>query len=152
MKKLNITKTHLAVGGGFVFLVVLIYFLGKNQGRTEKTNKEIDVKVRIKDKNGETILYDPSELVRKLHKGLTTTYYFDFSERCTPIKEFYKLEATKFMAVVAAYKTAYGVDIQTHMKACYRTCSQEASSDERMPSDYFSLIYQKITNLQTLIN
>jgi hypothetical protein len=152
METPKITKTHLALGGGFVFLIVLIYFLGKDKGRTEKTNKEIDVKVRINDENGNSILYDPSTLVRALHKGLTTTYYFDFSERCIPIQQFYELEATKFMAVVAAYKTAYNVDIQTHMKACYHTCPQKATSENRLPLDYFSLIYQKITNLETLIN
>ncbi len=153
MIKYRPTKTHLAIGGGvFALLVALIYFLGKSQGRTENTSETIDVKVRINDQNGGTILYDPIHLVRALNKGLTTTYFWDFSERCEPIKELYELEAVQFMATVAAYKKTYGEDIQTHMRACHRTCSMPYTDKAEIPADYFTLIYNKINNLNQIIN
>jgi len=147
MKKVeDINKKYLFIGGGllFVFAVILLF---RKKGNTTKTEqKDIDVKVTIEDENGNTTVYAPNPLLVRLNKGLITRYYFDFSERCEPIKELYNLDAARFMATVKAYKVKYNEDIQTHMKACNVDCNTGAGYDT-----YFDKIYQRIDALKDII-
>jgi|VirMetMinimDraft_7_1064189.scaffolds.fasta_scaffold82685_2 hypothetical protein len=142
-----LTKNQMYIGGVLV-LIVLIFVLGNYFGKTSKTNKQIDVQVDIKDENGNTIDYDPNELLERLNKGLTTTYFFDFSERCDPIQELYELDSVRFMAVVRAYKVKYGVDIQVHIAACNVGCD---GSGGYGGYGYFMLIEKRIAGLESII-
>ena len=149
MKKFTVSSKQLAIGGGVLLLLALVFVIGQYQGKVSKQEKEIDVKVNIKDENGQTISYDPNPLLEKLNKGLTSWYFFSSSittERCGPIGELYDLDAVRFMATVRAYKTKYGVDIRTHMNAVYRSCVSQSGK-----GDYFDLITQRIDNLDNLI-
>ncbi|WMX16559.1 hypothetical protein [Aureispira sp. CCB-E] len=147
MKKADKQKMLYGVGA-LVLVLMVVFVLGKLQGRTEKEQREIDVQVDIKDENGQTVTYDPNPLLERLHKGLTTRYYFDFSERCDPIKELYSLDSVRFMAAVRAYKVKYGIDIQVHMKACNVDCNVNTGLQAL---SYFDLIYQRINNLKDII-
>lgn len=142
-----LTKNQLYIAG-LVVLIVLIFVLGNYFGKTSKTNKHIDVQVDIKDENGDTLAYDPNDLITRLNKGLTTRYYFDFSERCIPIKELYELDSLRFMAAVKAYRAKYGTDIQVHMQACNVGCD---ASPDLGSLGYFSLIYNRIDNFKDII-
>jgi len=142
-----LTKNQLYLSGGVV-LIVLIFVLGSYFGKKSKTNKQIDVQVDLKDENGNTIAYDPNELLERLNKGLTTRYYFDFSERCDPIQELYELDSVRFMAVVRAYKVKYGTDIQVHMAACNVGCD---GSGGYGAYGYFMLIEKRIKELESII-
>jgi len=146
MKKVaDVNKKYLFIGGGllFVFAVVLLF---RRKESNNKEQKDIDVKVTIEDDNGNTTVYDPNPLLVRLNKGLITRYYFDFSERCEPIKELYNLDAARFMATVKAYKVKYNEDIQTHMKACNVDCNTGVGYDT-----YFDKIYQRIDALKDII-
>jgi hypothetical protein len=146
MKKAD--KQKLYIGLGALALVLMVVFVfGKMKGRDENEQREIDVKVNIKDENGQTVTYDPNPLLKRLNKGLITRYYFDFSERCDPIKELYALDSVRFMATVRAYKEKYGVPIKTHMLPCYVDCNTGANSTE----NHFDLIYNRIDNLKDII-
>ena len=101
----------------------------------------------FKDEHGQTVAYDPNELLGRVNKGLITRYYFDFSERCNPIKELYDLDPARFMAAVRAYKVKYGVDITIHMKACNVDCNIKTGINSL---SYFDLIYQRINQLQVV--
>ena len=147
MKKFTVSSKQLAIGGGVLLLLALVFVIGQYQGKVSKQEKEIDVKVNIKDENGQTVPYDPNPLLQRLNKGLTTRYYFDFSPRCNAIKELYALDAARFMATVRAYKVKYNEDIQTHMKACYVDCNTGTGGGE----NYFDLIYQKIAALDNIV-
>lgn len=125
----------------------MVFLLGKHFKKSNTEQKDVDVKVHIKDQNGQTVAYDPNPLLQRLNRGLTTRYYFDFSERCNPIKELYNLDAARFMATIKAYKAKYNEDIKTHMKACYVDCNTGAGGGE----NYFSLIYQRINALKDVI-
>lgn len=142
-----LTKKQLYIGG-VVILIVFIFVLGNYFGKTSKTNKQIDVQVDIKDENGNTVAYDPNELLERLNKGLTTRYYFNFSERCDPIQELYALDSIRFMAAVKAYRAKYGEDLKAHMKACYVGC--DASIELGSPG-YFNLIYNRIDTLKGVV-
>ena len=147
MKKADKKKMLYGVGA-LVLVLMVVFVLGKLQGRTEKEQREIDVQVDIKDENGQTVTYDPNPLLERLHKGLTTRYYFDFSERCDPIKELYALDSVRFMAAVRAYKVKYGVNIQVHMNECNVGCDAPTQLGSL---GYFSLIYNRIDNLKDII-
>jgi hypothetical protein len=146
-KNLAITKNQLYISGAVV-LIVLIFVLGNYFGKTSSTNKKIDVQVDLKDEEGNTITYDPNELLEQLHKGLTTTYFFDFSERCEPIKALYNLDAVRFMATVRAYKVKYGVDLQIDIAGCNVGCSESGSYGKY---GYFMLIEKRIKELDSIV-
>ena len=94
------------LGGGAILAIgSYIYFTGL--AAEKEKEKEISIGVNITDANGQTISYDPSTLMRKLHKGLTTSYFFDFSERCEPLQQLMNLDNLRFMATVKAYQKAY---------------------------------------------
>lgn len=134
--------------GALVLVLMVVFVLGKLQGKSENEQREIDVKVNIKDDQGQTVVYDPNELLKRLNKGLTTTYFLNSSAnkgRCRAIEELYKLDAPRFMATVKAYQEKYGVSIVTHMKACYFTCYNNEGS-------IYKLIEQRIIHLKNLIN
>ncbi|BDS12989.1 hypothetical protein [Aureispira anguillae] len=140
MKIKEMNTSYLAWGSALVVILIVVFVFGKMQGRAENDSEEIDVLVNIKDEQGQTVSYDPNELLKRLNKGLTTRYYFDFSERCQPIKELYNLDAVRFMATIKAYKKKYQEDIATHMQACYTTCK---TIGEYRGESYFDLIYAK---------
>ncbi|BDS12389.1 hypothetical protein [Aureispira anguillae] len=146
--KPQINNHHLLLGAGLVLVLILVFVFGKHFKKDNTEQKNIDVKVNIKDQNGQTIAYDPNPLLIRLNKGLTTRYYFDFSERCNPIKELYNLDAARFMAAVKAYKSKYNEDITTHMKACYANCKTTGTYNGE---NYFDLIYQRIAALRDVI-
>lgn len=146
--QLNHINKNYAVFGGLVLVLVVVFILGKMRGKAEKEHKEVDVTVNIKDENGQQVTYNPDELLTRLHKGLTTRYYFDFSERCNPIKELYALDSVRFMAAVRAYKVKYGVDIQVHMNECNVGCDAPVQMGSL---GYFSLIENRIDNLKDII-
>jgi len=131
-----------------VLLLIVVFAYGKMQGLAENEEREIDVIVDIKDENGQTVSYDPNPLLVRLNKGLTTRYYFDFSERCDSIKELYSLDSVRFVAVVKAYKEKYGVDIQVHMRACYVDCNVKIGVQAL---NHFDLIYDRIEKLKDII-
>jgi hypothetical protein len=139
-----LTKNQLYIGGAVV-LIALIFVLGNYFGKTSKTKKQIEVQVDIKDENGNTVVYYPNELLERLNKGLTTRYYFDFSERCEPIEELYALDSIRFMAAVKAYRVKYGEDLKTHMEACHVGCGDGG------PIGTFNLIYNRINSLKDII-
>ncbi|WP_156039927.1 hypothetical protein, partial [Aureispira sp. CCB-QB1] len=99
---------HLFLGAGALLAIALAYLIGKRQKKAVE-QREIDVTVNLQDEHGQTVVYDPNPLLVRLNKGLITRYYFDFSERCNPIKELYDLDPARFMATVKAYKVKYGV-------------------------------------------
>jgi hypothetical protein len=143
-------KNKLGIGlGVFIVILMLVFVYGKMKGRDENEDREISVVVDIKDENGQTVTYDPNPLLIRLNKGLTTRYYFDYSERCTPIKELYSLDSLRFVAVVKAYKEKYGVDIQVHMKACYVDCNVKTGIQAL---NHFDLIYDRIDKLKDIIH
>ncbi len=149
MNKETITSNkHIFLGVGILLALIIAFLIGKRFKKSPTENKEIDVKVNIQDENGQTVAYDPNPLLIRLNKGLTTRYYFDFSERCNPIKELYNLDAARFMAAIKAYKTKYNEDITTHMKACYVDCNTGTGNN----ANYFDLIYQRIAALRDIIN
>jgi hypothetical protein len=145
---LNKFNTNYALFGGVVLVLVVVFLIGKKKGETETEQKEVDVTVNIKDENGQAVTYNPNELLARLNKGLTTRYYFDFSERCDPIKELYSLDSVRFMAAVRAYKAKYSVDIQVHMKSCNVDCNVNSGVNAL---SYFDLIYKRIDNLKDII-
>jgi hypothetical protein len=147
-KEILTENKTLFLGAGLILVLVIAYLIGKRSKKGQTEQKAIDVQVNIKDENGQTISYDPNPLLIRLNKGLTTRYYFDFSERCNPIKELYNLDAPRFMAAVKAYKTKYNEDIITHMKACYVDCNTGTGNG----ANYFDLIYQRIAALRDIIN
>jgi hypothetical protein len=147
IKKEDHKKIMLGIGALALILMVVFVF-GKMKGREENEQQEIDIQVNIKDENGDTVSYDPNPLLRRLNKGLITRYYFDFSERCDPIKELYSLDSVRFMATVRAYKAKYDVDIQVHMKACNATCNVNTGIQAL---SHFDLIYSRIDNLKDII-
>lgn len=143
-----VQEKYLWIGGGVLLVLAIAFLLGKYLGKNPKTEeREIDVKVNIQDQNGNTVPYDPEPLLRKLNYGLTTRFYFDFSERCNPIKELYNLDAARFMATIKAYKTKYNEELQTHMRATWVDCNTGTGGGE----NYFDLIYQRIVALQDII-
>jgi hypothetical protein len=144
-----LTKNQLYLGG-VVVLIVFVFVLGKYFGKTSENveEREIDVQVNIKDENGNTVAYDPNDLITRLNKGLITRYYFDFSERCNPIQELHSLDSIRFVASVKAYKEKYGVDIQVHMKACNVDCNVKTGIEAL---SYFDLIYARIESLKDII-
>lgn len=134
--------------GALVVILMIVFVFGKLKGRSENEQREIDVTVNIKDEQGQTITYNPNELLRRLFKGLNTTYFFNSTakeERCNAIEELYQLDAARFMATVKAYQEKYGASIVDHMKACYFTCYNGGGNR-------FVLIEQRINNLKDLIN
>jgi hypothetical protein len=147
IKKEDHKKIMLGIGALALILMVVFVF-GKMKGRDENEERAIDVQVNIKDENGETVSYDPNPLLVRLNKGLITRYYFDFSERCDPIKELYSLDSVRFMATVRAYKVKYNIDIQTHMKACNVDCNINTGINAL---SHFDLIYKRIDNLKDII-
>lgn len=141
-------KKLLYGAGALVLILMVVFVYGKMQGQQENEEREVDIKVRIKDENGQSISYDPNELITRLHKGLTTRYYFDFSERCEPAKELYNLDAPRFMAAIQAYKTKYNTPIEHHMDACYANCK---TTNEYKGESYFDLIKQRHNALKDII-
>jgi len=148
LKKADQKKVILGFSALAIILMVVFVF-GKMSGRNDVEQREIDIKVNIKDENGQHIIYNPTELLARLYKGLTTRYYFDFSERCNPIQELYELDATRFMAAVQAYQEKYNEPITKHMDACYIDCLRKGSYKNE---NYFDLIKNRIHNLKDLIN
>jgi hypothetical protein len=146
-KEIAIENKHLFFGAGLILVLVIAYLVGKRSKKDEPEKKEIDVTVNIQDEHGQTVAYDPNELLVRVNKGLITRYYFDFSERCDPIKELYDLDPARFMAAVRAYKVKYGVDITIHMKACNVDCNIKTGINIL---SYFDLIYQRINQLQVV--
>lgn len=144
IKKEDHKKIMLGIGALALVLMVVFVF-GKMKGREENEEREIDVQVNIKDENGETVSYDPNPLLIRLNKGLITRYYFDFSERCDPLKELKLLDSIRFMATVRAYKVKYGEDIKTHMEACIVGCGDGG------PIGDFDLIFNRINTLKDII-
>ena len=152
IKKELKTQDHkkIMLGIGALALVLMAVFVfGKMKGRDENEEQTIDVQVNIKDENGETISYNPNPLLVRLNKGLITRYYFDFSERCDPIKELYALDSMRFVAAVKAYRVKYGVDIQAHMKACNVDCNINTGIGGTLST--FHLIYARIDKLKYII-
>jgi hypothetical protein len=147
MKKADKKKMLFGVGA-LVLVLMVVFVFGKMQGRGENEQREIDVQVDIKDENGQAVSYNPNPLLKRLNKGLITRYYFDFSERCDPIKELYSLDSVRFIAAVRAYKVKYGVGIQVHMKECNVGCD---APPELGALGYFPLIYNRIENLKDII-
>lgn len=139
-------KKLLYGAGALVLILMVVFVYGKMQGQQEKEKREIDVKVRIKDKDGQDVVYDPNELLERLHKGLTTTYFWSMSERCDPVEELYNLDGPRFIAAIKAYKEKYGVSIIVHMNACYRSCYLQGGQ-----VDSFYAVKQRISNLKDLI-
>ncbi|WMX17041.1 hypothetical protein [Aureispira sp. CCB-E] len=137
---------HLFLGAGALLAIALAYLIGKRQKKAVE-QREIDVTVNLQDEHGQTVVYDPNPLLVRLNKGLITRYYFDFSERCNPIKELYDLDPARFMATVKAYKVKYGVDITIPMKACHVDCNLKTGINSL---SYFDLIYQRIHQLQAV--
>lgn len=146
-KEIAIENKPLFLGAGLILALVIAYLIGKRSKKDQPEQREIDVTVNIKDENGQTVTYDPNELLVRLNKGLITRYYFDFSQRCNPIKELYDLDPARFMAAVRAYKVKYGVDITIHMKACNVDCNLKTGINSL---SYFDLIYQRINQLQAV--
>ena len=146
-KQIAIENKPLFLGAGLILALVIAYLIGKRSKKDQPEQREIDVTVNIKDENGQTVTYDPNELLVRLNKGLITRYYFDFSQRCNPIKELYDLDPARFMAAVRAYKVKYGVDITIHMKACNVDCNLKTGINSL---SYFDLIYQRINQLQAV--
>jgi hypothetical protein len=146
-KEIAIENKHLFFGAGLILVLVIAYLVGKRSKKDKPEKKEIDVTVNIQDEHGQTVAYDPNELLVRVNKGLITRYYFDFSERCDPIKELYDLDPARFMAAVRAYKVKYGVDITIHMKACNVDCNLKTGINSL---SYFDLIYQRINQLQVV--
>jgi hypothetical protein len=146
-KEIVIENKHLFLGAGLIMALVIAYLVGKRSKEDSAEKKEIDVTVNIQDENGDAITYDPNPLLARLNKGLITRYYFDFSERCNPIKELYDLDPARFMATIRAYKVKYDVDITTHMKACNVDCNLNTGINSL---SYFDLIYQRINQLQAV--
>lgn len=146
MNKIN--KKYLAIGGAALLLLIIVFVFARRLGKNENDKKGIDVTVQLKDQDGNLTTYNPNDLLKRLNKGLITRYYFDFSERCNPIKELYNLDAVRFVATVKAYKTKYNEDIKTHMKACYVDCNTGTGGGE----NYFNLVYAKIDSLKNIIN
>lgn len=141
-------KKNLAIGGGLLLLLIIIFVFGKHIGNKENENRQIDVSVNIEDNNGTVTVYDPNPLLVRLNKGLTTRYYFDFSERCEPIRELYALDSPRFIATVRAYREKYSVDIQSHMKACNVDCNVNTGVNAL---SHFDLIYNRIDSLKDII-
>lgn len=141
-------KKYLAIGSAALLLLILIFVFGKRMGKDENEERQIDVSVNIEDASGSITTYDPNPLLIKLNKGLVTRYYFDFSERCDPIKTLYSLDSVRFMATVRAYKVKYGVALEIHMKECNVGCD---APPELGALGYFSLIYNRIDHLQNII-
>jgi hypothetical protein len=141
-------KKYLAIGSAALLLLIIIFVFGKRIGKNETEDRQIDVSVNIEDASGSITTYDPNPLLIKLNKGLITRYYFDFSERCDPIKALYSLDSVRFMATVRAYKVKYGVDLKIHMKECNVGCD---APPELGALGYFSLIYNRIDNLKDII-
>ena len=142
-------KKYLAIGGVALLLLIIIFVFGKQIGKNENEDRQIDVSVNIEDANGNTSTYDPNPLLEKLNKGLTTTYFFNStlnSERCAPIEELYALDSVRFMATVKGYKEKYGVSLITHMNGCYTTCSSQGRQ-----LNFFQAIEQRIINLKDII-
>ena len=144
-QELNSTKLFIGIGA-FALVLMVVFVFGKQKGKDENEQREVDVTVNIKDENGETIVYNPNELLKRINKGLTTTYYWNFDERCNVIKELYNLDAVRFMATVRAYKVMYNVSLETHLKACYYDCDTGVYNE-----NYSELIYQRIENLKDII-
>lgn len=138
-------KKNLAIGGGLLLLLIIVFVFGKKIGNKENEDRQIDVSVNIEDNNGTVTTYDPNPLLVRLNKGLTTRYFFDFSERCEPTEELYNLDSLRFVAVVKAYKEKYGVDIKNHMKACHVDCNNGREVGT------FTLIYNRIDSLKDII-
>lgn len=147
LKKADQQKIMFGVGA-LVLILMVVFVFGKLQGMNQNEQREIDVKVNIENEQGQSITYNPNELLKRLNKGLTTTYFFNSSakkERCNAVEELYQLDAPRFMATVKAYQEKYNVSIITHMKACYFTCYNEQGS-------IYKLIEQRINHLRNLIN
>ena len=148
----KITQKQLYTGAGLLVVVLLVVFLARYFSKPKTEERNIDVKVRIPTSSSTgtatTEIYDPTPLLRRLNKGLTTRYYFDFSDRCNPIKELHSLDAVKFMATINAYKVKYNEDIETHMRACYVDCNTGTGGG----ANYFDLIYQRRAALRDIIN
>jgi hypothetical protein len=134
--------------GAFFIILLLVFVYGKMKGREENESREIDVTVDITDQNGQASTYDPNPLLIRLNKGLITRYYFDFSERCIPLKELYALDSIRFMATVKAYETKYGVSIITHIDDCNVGCDAHPSLGSL---GYFSLVKNRIDTLKDII-
>jgi hypothetical protein len=146
-KETVIENKQLFLGAGLILALVIAYLVGKRSKKDQAEQREIDVTVNIQDENGQTVTYDPNDLLKRLNKGLITRYYFDFSQRCNPIKELYDLDPARFMAAIRAYKVKYGVDITIHMKACNVDCNLKTGINSL---SYFDLIYQRINQLQAV--
>ncbi|WP_052600219.1 hypothetical protein [Aureispira sp. CCB-QB1] len=148
--KINKTdQKKIALGiGALVIILMVVFVFGKQQGRNENEQREIDVQVNIKDEQGHTVAYNPNELLKRLNKGLTTTFFFNSTakkERCEAIEDLYQLDATRFMATIKAYQEKYNVSIITHMKACYFTCYSDNGS-------LYNLVEQRFNHLKNLIH
>lgn len=137
-------KKYLTIAAVLILVLILVFVLGKLKGRTENEQRQIDVKVKIKDDNGQLITYDPNELLIRVHNGLTTTFFWDPSQRCEALEELYQLDSIRFMAAVRAYEEKYGAPLLRHIKACWFTCYQGGKN-------LYSSIEQRITNLKDII-
>lgn len=116
----NIPPKHLAiVVVVVVILVVVVYLIGKH---SKSNKKKVDVTVDLTDGNGTTIQYDPSKLVEKLDRTLSTTYYWDASERCKVVKELMALPNGAFMATVYGYEKHTGQTLEAAFDACWKKC------------------------------
>jgi hypothetical protein len=144
IKKEDHKKIMLGIGA-LALVLMVVFVLGKRKGQEENEQREIDVQVNITDENGDSVSYNPNPLLTRLNKGLTTRYYFDFSERCDPIKELKLLDSVRFMATVRAYKVKYGDELKTHMEACNVGCGDGG------PIGDFDLIYNRINSLKDII-
>jgi len=123
MKDFELQPKHYYIGGAVLLLVVLLIFLwGKSAGRKQRKEVPVDVKVNIQDENGNTVEYDPTPLVRRLNEGLTTTCWWNCTERCLALEDLNDLDAVRFMAAVKAYRAKYQTSLETHIEGTFVTC------------------------------
>lgn len=146
MKLTKKQEKYILGGAGLLLFVLAAFLVGRMIGRKSPEERKVNVKVKIADKDGKTIIYDPTELIERLNKGLTTTYFWNLSERCDPLEELYNLDAPRFISAIKAYKERYKESIVVHMNACYRSCFLEGGQ-----MDSFYAIKQRINNLKDLI-
>lgn len=129
----NLSKRQWITIGGVIVGVLVLYILLKHSLKGKKD--QVAIQVKLEDQDGYSMgSYDPSDMVATLQQVLTTTYWWDASERCEAIRHLLSLSDPKFMAVIYGYNKHTGMTIIEAMSKCWKVCN--TVPEEPFLSDY----------------
>lgn len=144
MNLTNLSKKQWMTIGFVIIGLIVLYLVLKHAFKRDP--KKVRVQVNLTDEEGHSMgSYDPSTMVATLEQVLTTTYWWDASERCEAIRQLLKLSAPQFMAVVYGYKKHTGQTLMDAMSKCWKVCKDDYDA----PLNDYELVEQRFHILKS---